>query len=195
MYHGAGLAAVAYALAPVHRKVIIASSYASADLHPWGSPPLLDPLWSTESLEIVHDGGETRLEKLRGLAGHPEGLALLRVCWENADENNCGRCEKCLRTMLELRALGVEFTAAFPGRLTPALVGAQQLNSSSAIYWRQLIDAGLPGDLNSAVVSAVRSYEAGLPPRTGKPKREIKRMLFALRNAMRALHRGLSTGR
>ena len=187
MYHGAALAAVAYALAPVHRKIFIASSYAYADLHPWGSHPLLDPLWSTEALEFVHDGGERRIDKLRALIDYPEALAHLRVCWENTDENNCCHCEKCVRTMLALRALGVESSPAFAGFLTPDLVSSQPLNSDSARFWRELIDADLPSSLKAAVMAAISSYEAGLPPRTGKPKREIKRLLYAIRNAIRAL--------
>jgi hypothetical protein len=187
MYHGAALAAVAHALAPVHRKVFIASSYSYTALHPWGSHPLLDPLWSTETLEIVHDGGERRMDKLQALIGYPEVLANLRVCWENLGANNCGRCEKCVRTMLGLRALGVESCPAFPGSLTPALVSSQPLNSDSAIYWRELLDADLSVSLKAAVQSAVSSYAAGLPPRTGKPKREIKRKLYAMRNAAKAL--------
>jgi len=44
----------------------------------------------------------------------------LRVCPGNpGDQPNCGRCEKCLRTRLELLAAGVDETAAFGPSLTP----------------------------------------------------------------------------
>jgi hypothetical protein len=90
MGHGAGMAAVAHALAPNHGKVYIASSDSYADLRPWGSHPLLDPLWSSDAVKIVHDGGETRMDKLRAVARHPEVLPRLRVCIENLGNYNCG---------------------------------------------------------------------------------------------------------
>src|SRR5262249_54154050 len=104
IYHGAALASVALALQPMFRQMHIASTRAYDRLIPWGSHPLLDPLWSTESLALSHDGCEARrLEKVQLIAGSPIALSTLRVCWENPDNAyNCGRCEKCLRTMIAL---------------------------------------------------------------------------------------------
>jgi hypothetical protein len=64
---------------------------------------------------ILHDGSRfSRLEKVRELASWPTAINSLRVCPGNAgDRPNCGRCEKCLRTRLELLAVGVESTEAF----------------------------------------------------------------------------------
>ncbi len=187
MYHGAALAAVAHALAPNHGMVYIAGSYSYADLHPWGSHPLLDPLWSSDAVQIVHDGVAARTDKLRVLVQYPEVLARLRVCWENVGQYNCGRCEKCVRTMLALRALGVDRCSAFPDTLTPELVRRQELNDDSVLYWRELLDPGLPPALYAAVRSAIHSYDAGMPPRTGTWKREVKRCLFAIRQSARVL--------
>jgi len=187
MYFGAALAAVAYALAPNHRKIYIASSTSYADLHQDGSHQLLDPLWSTDAVQIVHDVGEKRIDKLRVLAQHPEVLPRLRVCWENLDNYNCGLCEKCIRTMLGLRALGVNNSIVFPDTLTPELVSAQKLTDRCVVYWRELLDFGLPADFNAAVRSAIHSFENGLPPSTGHFKRGVKRWLYAARNAGRAL--------
>jgi len=187
MYGGAALAAVAYALAPNHGKIYIASGYSYADMQPCGTSPLLDPLWSTEAVKIVHDDGQTRMDKLRILVQHFEVLEMLRVCWENLGVNNCGLCEKCIRTMLGLRALGVDHCAAFPDTLTLKLVRSQSLNHSAVPLWRELLCADLPPDLHAAVRSAVHSYETGLPVRTGHFKRGVKRWLYAARNAGRAL--------
>ncbi len=50
----------------------------------------------------------------------PTAMAALRVCPAKlGGQANCGRCEKCLRTRLELLAAGVEETAAFGPSLTP----------------------------------------------------------------------------
>ncbi|HEY1207954.1 MAG TPA: hypothetical protein VGE85_01170 [Terracidiphilus sp.] len=187
MYCGAALAAVAHALAPNHGKVYIASSYPYADLHPWGSHPLLDPLWSTEAVQIVYDGGETRMDKLRVIIQYPEALSRLRVCWENPANYNCGVCEKCVRTMLALRALGVDRCAAFPDTLTPKLVRRQEVSPHCVDLWRELLCPGLPPALYAAAQSAIHSCDAGLPPRTGHFKRGVKRWLYAVRNAGRAL--------
>ena len=111
MYHGAALAAIAYALAPNHRKVYIASTTSYEDLHPWGSHPLLDPLWSTDALQIIHDGGETRMDKLRVVIQHPEALSRLRVCWETPNcSSSAGERESRARwaTYWMLKSEGTE---------------------------------------------------------------------------------------
>jgi 7-cyano-7-deazaguanine synthase in queuosine biosynthesis len=187
MCHGAAMASVAHALAPNHGKIYIASSHSYADLHPWGSHPLLDPLWSSETVQIIHDGGELRIDKLRAVVHYPEVLARLRVCTESLGSDNCGLCEKCVRTMLGLRAMGVDRCDAFPTTLTPELVSRQALNNDSVLHWRELQRASLPPDLHAAVQAAIQNYDTGLPVRTGKWKREVKRWLYAARNAGRAL--------
>jgi hypothetical protein len=107
LFHGAILAGAA--LTAGHATSYLASSSTYARLIPWGSHPLLDPLWSTEACLLVHDGAEARrTEKVALLAGCPPALRTLRVCLENGARYNCGRCEKCLRTMVTLHLLGVE---------------------------------------------------------------------------------------
>jgi len=107
--HGAILASIALLLAPRFRLVYIPSSHSYAQLFPWGSHPLLDPLWSTEETEIIHDGCEaSRVEKLRSLTSCDVAAKHLRVCWENRNgAYNCGLCEKCIRTMVSLRIVGL----------------------------------------------------------------------------------------
>jgi 7-cyano-7-deazaguanine synthase in queuosine biosynthesis len=107
-YHGAALAAVALALAPSCTTAYIASTRPYRNLIPMGSHYILDPLWSTETLELVHDGCEyDRFRKVAALAEDGEALRWLRVCWQNpGGAYNCGTCSKCLRTMTYLRAVG-----------------------------------------------------------------------------------------
>lgn len=110
MYHGAGLAGIAHALRHEFGKVYIAATHTYRDLFPWGSHPLLDPLWSTETLEIVHDGCEaTRVEKVRAISEWPTAMRHLQVCIAPPTERgsyNCGRCTKCLRTTVNLAVVG-----------------------------------------------------------------------------------------
>ncbi|WP_052509047.1 hypothetical protein [Kitasatospora griseola] len=100
-FHGAALAAVALALQGLLGRCLIAASDQYSRLPPLGSHPLLDHLWSTEGLEIVHDGAEaTRTDKVeRHLADSPLVWENLGVCWLSRPAHNCGICEKCLRTM------------------------------------------------------------------------------------------------
>ena len=98
-------------------EVHIASTYDWDHLMPWGSHPKLDPLWSNGKVFLSHDGCEaTRLDKTRLVAEHPIALETLRVCYENPDSlYNCGRCRKCLRTMVELQRCGaLERCRTFP---------------------------------------------------------------------------------
>ncbi|HZS33603.1 MAG TPA: hypothetical protein VFC42_09510 [Methylomirabilota bacterium] len=108
LYHGAALASVALLLGARFRRVLIPASHSYADLYPLGSHPLVDPLWSTEATELVHDGCEaTRAERAARVAASPVALRWLRVCAAGDGASlNCGRCEKCLRTMVALRAAG-----------------------------------------------------------------------------------------
>jgi hypothetical protein len=122
-YHGAALVSAALALSGGLRHLLVPSSNAYAQLRPWGTDPLLDPLWSTERLEVVHDGSEARrVDKLERLvARDPLARKYLRVCLENSGgAYNCGRCRKCVRSMIALALLGVlgEFQT-FPPELAP----------------------------------------------------------------------------
>ena len=108
-YHGAALASVANLLSSQVGTVYIGATHTYSTLIPLGSHPMLDPLWSSEAVKIIHDGCEaTRFQKVERLAESPLALRSLRVCFRNkGDELNCGQCEKCLRTMTSLCALNV----------------------------------------------------------------------------------------
>jgi len=114
--HGPALAAVGHLLTPRLRRIFIPATHTLADHVAWGSHPLVDPLWSSEALEFVHDGSDvTRVHKTETVAGWPAAMDCLRVCWKNyGGVYNCGRCEKCLRTMVTLQMLGaLESQTAF----------------------------------------------------------------------------------
>jgi hypothetical protein len=107
--HGAALASVGHVLSPFFKRIFIATSHTYDDLSPWGTHPLLDPLWSTEKLEFIHDGCEaTRIDKVALLSQFDIALQFLRVCLSPRLNGayNCGHCEKCLRTMINLYIVG-----------------------------------------------------------------------------------------
>ncbi len=127
-FFGAVLAAVALALAARLHLVNIAASYDVYNLVPCGSHPMLDPYFSSSDLDIRHcDVHLRRIDKLRVVAQWPVALNNLRVCLANvADRLNCGRCEKCVRTMCGLAAVGaLEKCQAFEeDRVDPDLFDA-----------------------------------------------------------------------
>jgi hypothetical protein len=124
--HGAALAAALHLLSAHHGQGLIASGWETrspmlsrdgrgAWMLPWGSSPLTDSWLSQLHFTIVHDGGGvSRLEKIQALSTWPEALAELRVCWQGPrSDRNCGRCEKCVRTILEFRVLGLGLPSCF----------------------------------------------------------------------------------
>ncbi len=116
-YHGSALASVAIALERAFEAIYTASSGSFDDPFPWGSHPLTDPLWATESMRYIHDGTERRrADKITSIASVPIVQATLRSCWENrGNRYNCGECEKCLRTMGALFGVdALEATETFP---------------------------------------------------------------------------------
>jgi hypothetical protein len=120
-HNGAALAAVGHAAVVGSAFLFIGASHDIANPVPIGTHPAVDGVFSSQRVTVIHDGARySRFQKVRELASWPTALDALRVCPGNpGTEANCGKCEKCLRTRLELLAAGVENTAAFGPSLTP----------------------------------------------------------------------------
>lgn len=114
--HGAALASVSLALSRSFGSLILPATHSKDQLKPWGSSPKLDPLWSNGQVRVRHDGCEAgRIEKVRAISVSDLALRSLRVCHNDLAEMNCGRCEKCVRTLLALRLCGaLEKAETFP---------------------------------------------------------------------------------
>ena len=121
---GAVLSAMALGLGARVRRCFIASSFPIGHLRPWGSHPDVDPLWSTEATEIVHDGAEfDRERKMRLVAGSDVALDSLRVCNQTGSvDGNCRECDKCQQTALALYAVGALERCSTLGPVTPQIV-------------------------------------------------------------------------
>lgn len=105
--HGAALAGVAHALGGGFGTVLLGSSAGYGDLRFWGSHPLVDPMFHSSRLALLHDGPAFhRVQKTEVVVRSPIALAHLRVCWQSEAGDNCGRCNNCYRTMLALDCLG-----------------------------------------------------------------------------------------
>jgi len=141
--HGAVMASIALLLSPQLKKVFIPSSNPYHSLDPWGSHILLDPLWSTEDVSIVHDGCEAaRVKKASLIAQSDIALNNLRVCFNPEELLNCGQCEKCLRTMIALHIANVlPRSRSFPKEIDTERVSNLSVeNATAAATLRQLID-------------------------------------------------------
>jgi hypothetical protein len=103
VWHGCHLASVG--LAASYARIYVPSTLTWDELLPWGSHPVTDSLWGSESVQFVNHGADaTRVDKLRRLGRDREALELVRVCASNVTYS-CGVCEKCLRTRAGLRVL------------------------------------------------------------------------------------------
>jgi hypothetical protein len=170
-YGGAALAAVAHAFSERIDDVTIAGNCDPVNLGPWGTHPIIDPNFSNRRINIRHDGVTlSRLDKIRLIADWDLGLKSIRVCNHarryRKEMINCGQCEKCIRTMLELQAIGkLEATSAFPfGSVTADLVSTRVRIRNDFV--RSFYEDVIPlfrqqgrEDLVQAIQGAIRNYD------------------------------------
>lgn len=165
--HGGALAAIGHTLGAAADRLVISSSAARSDEHPWGSHWRTDPLWGTGRLTIEHFGDSMRRgEKLAAIAGEPLVHRHLRVCWENRDAGlNCSRCEKCLRTEVVLamyRMLDRFEVFDDPATLAARIAGVPRIPMRALmIPYRRALKSGLEPDVARAVRALLlRSHRA-----------------------------------
>ena len=118
---GTAIASCLHLLQKGYNTGLIPASYPYRDITlPYGSNPLTDPLLSSQSFAIIHDGAIfARLGKIKEIHEWDEALANLRVCWQGEQKDrNCGRCEKCIRNILNFRALGYGLPSCFEQDVT-----------------------------------------------------------------------------
>ncbi|GAA4487843.1 hypothetical protein GCM10023094_46820 [Rhodococcus olei] len=163
MGHGVAMAHMAHLLSGHLYKVLVPASDHVSSLQPYPTHPELDPLWSSSAVEIVYDGLEaTRVDKARLVKDSAAAMKHMRVCfWNREDRQNCGRCEKCVRTMVNMRIAGAgDRCVAFPPVDPVTLLPRVALNDSHRAYVREnlsaLREAGLDDpDLEAALVRAL----------------------------------------
>jgi hypothetical protein len=191
---GGGLAFLAHSMAGGLGHVVLPSSAAPTTVIPTGSSPMLDAMFSSDELEVYHDAPASRPAKVAWLARErPELLPYLKVCFYEDRSDNCGRCPKCLTTMLSLEAAGaLGLATAFPRDIDrPALAaldvrGIQPREEFREIEWR-LRERGCE-ELADLVADALDRGTAGPPDgemRTDSPgflqraERDARRALAA----------------
>ena len=137
-------------------------AYSFSQLIPLGSHPLTDPLYSTEGVEIIHEGAEARrVDKVVKIAESPLALSNLRVCFEDMNIN-CGKCAKCLRTIIPLQLLNAP---AVPFPAFPTLTAIRKMriaNDIETIFFRENLElAQQTGNvaLRDALLACLQRHE------------------------------------
>jgi hypothetical protein len=162
--HRLFLAAAGLLLAPRFGRIYVPAGYVSDDLVPARTDPGFYPAWSRPNLRLLADGvNAARVQKVELVANSQVALDGLRVCWENCGgAYNCGRCEKCLRTMATLRILGVlDRCPTFTHPLDlDALARVYVYDDNLAAYLRENLELlrsrGGDPELERALVSCLR---------------------------------------
>lgn len=135
---------------------------------PWGQNPCTDYLLSGDCLSIVHDGAAfSRTEKIAIIGRDPVATKAIKVCWDAPDlSTNCGICEKCVRTRLNFKAVGIENPPCFAGEITPDQIRRIRFsNDSQRAGFRSILDYAdrhaLSGDWLDAMKECLRYDEKG----------------------------------
>ena len=157
--HGAAIAACLMLLQGGYGAGLVASTepYRSLVL-PFGSNPVTDWLMSSDTFQIIHDGAAfTRSEKVREIANWPEALQYLRVCWEGEEaDRNCGRCEKCVRTILNFRVVGLGLPECFERDASDDdILRLKGLNPVQQAYLEEILSAARGASISESWVAAL----------------------------------------
>jgi hypothetical protein len=156
---GAALGAVLHQFSADHDCGLIGSDEPYSDLAlPWGSNPISNHLLSSGAFQIITDGSSfTRTEKVKHILDWPEAMENLRVCWEGPGAGaNCCRCEKCIRTILNFRALGVPRPGAFPDDVSDGQIRSmRRLNAVQRVYMKDILRIAAANKVQGSWVAEV----------------------------------------
>jgi len=186
-YNGAALVSVALPLSAQFSQLYAGATHPHAAPFPWQPPPGLTASWSTEAVDVINDDGHevSRVDKVAAISRSEVVLRTLRVCWENrGGAYNCGRCEKCLRTMVALRLAGaLERCTTFARPLDLFALARLELGHNR-YFMQENLDAAVRGGEDPRVRRALRDCLAGRYNRWGW--RLARRMLRLMRTLWRA---------
>lgn len=137
---------------------LIASSFPYQALSfPYGSNPITDSLLSSNAFQIIHDGAEfTRISKMKELTNWTEAKQNLRVCWQGKEpDKNCGKCEKCIRTILIFRIFGAGLPPCFEQDVSDQQILELQAKAGPLTELERVLDAAKAAEVSDYWVSAL----------------------------------------
>jgi hypothetical protein len=185
--HSAGFLAPLVASPSYVTDALIASTGEGGGVPtPHGSHPMLDILYSTGAVRVHHTQPQlSRLEKLGLIAEWEPAYDTLQVCTgrsarkiSNPETANCGKCEKCVRTMLGLliwKALP-RFTTFPHDDVTTDMIDAIKVKGPYCYLTMPDLHAGLESIGRSDLVRAIQAQvNEGRWARTRRLRR-VKRL-------------------
>lgn len=166
---GAGMLSAALSMPGRIDRVELGSAGVGMRQPPRGSHPWLDHHFSTEAVTVRHAQVPlNRFEKTRLVSDWDDGLAVLRSCFYQTIPArgliNCGECEKCVRTMLALVALGkLDRAPTFAANdVSPSMLDLVRIDDHiGALYYTQCIDALIArgrGDLATPLQQKIDTF-------------------------------------
>ncbi|WP_209452152.1 hypothetical protein [Halosimplex halophilum] len=154
---------------------------------PWGSHPDIDDGIAWADTEAVHDGFELdrqgRIDAIAAYVREHDPTLPVYSCSASNEAENCGRCEKCLRTAMGLALAGLDPAdhgydldrRSFARAVRKFEAGEWLDDHHSPYYWQQFqerlpADADLPMDGSDAFVRWL--LDADIESMAGSPTRD-----------------------
>ncbi|MGG5886006.1 hypothetical protein ACLF3G_02630 [Falsiroseomonas sp. HC035] len=168
MNFAAGFAACLHQFSGTYASGLLASDEPYQHIvTPWGSHPVTNWMLSSGALEVVTDGaGYSRTARVSHIADWPGAMRNLRVCWQGPQTGrNCCRCEKCIRTMLNFRAAGLERPSAFAEDVSDDQIRSVVLrNGVQRMYMREVTLVARANGVTASWLDAVEDLLRPRPP-------------------------------
>lgn len=110
---------------------------------PWGENPVTNHFLSSPSF-FIHPCGSSfgRTARCNIIKDYSAVLENLRVCWQGEEKGqNCGKCEKCIRTRLNFMTLGVKRLPCMPSSMPlDALMNEELWDRERCSYYQDILE-------------------------------------------------------
>jgi hypothetical protein len=165
---------------------------------PWGLHPVTSVMLGADRFRIIEDGFEySRVEKAKTVANWPQAMRHLRVCFgvhNPGSHENCGICDKCIRTQLAFRVAGCARPVSFKEHASPRLIRRVRITPSTRATWLLLAERAEARGFGKtpwakAIRTALRRY------RYREWRTTLQEPLRPIRSAIRRWRRGADISR
>jgi len=140
-----GLAAIFHQFSDAFDQGVVAADMPyEGEILGWGNNSITNPMLGSLHFPIRSTGGGWSRSEKAGLLGmEPAVLANLRICTNSPTGENCGICEKCIRTKLNFLVNGIDDVPALGGPVTAEALGKVRItNGAQANLWREILEHG-----------------------------------------------------
>jgi len=162
IWHGPAVAACLQLFKGVCGVGLLGGTYGCKDQHfPFGSNPISDPMLSTAGFRIMHDGiAFSRIKKFAALQEWSAGYNALRICFTGIDkgiikEGNCGKCSKCVRSLLRIHFANLPIPGSFPGFPSVMDIARVRPSAFESHVWRIVLREAIAKRQRLSLILAV----------------------------------------